>query len=66
MTRINNNIKVYQGMTFYDKVKEYLDIDAVADFIYNCIDVNAVSSVQCVALLYDDEDSYNNAYIGFK
>ena len=51
--------RIRNMIAYDDKVKEYLDIDAVADFIYNCIDVNAVSSVQCVALLYDDEDSYN-------
>ena len=37
-----------------EKVKEYVDPDAVIEFIYNCVDVNALSSVQHVALLYDE------------
>lgn len=41
-------------MIFDDKVKEVLDPDAVTEFIYNCIDVNALSSVQHIAFLYDE------------
>lgn len=37
-----------------DKVKEHLNPDAVAEFIYNCIDMNALCCVQHIALLYDE------------
>lgn len=46
--------RIKNALIIDDKVKEYLDPDAVADFIYNCIDVNALGSVQHIALLYDE------------
>lgn len=41
-------------LIFDEKVKEHLDVDAVAEFIYNCIDVNALGVVQHIAFLYDE------------
>lgn len=39
-----------------EKAKELISPDKVAEFIYNCIDVNALAVVNHIAFVYDDED----------
>lgn len=46
--------KLSKRMVYDEKVCDYLEPDKVADFIYNCIDINAVSSVKSVALLWNE------------
>lgn len=41
-------------MCFDEAVLEYIRPEGVADFICNCIDVNAVAAVRAVALLYNE------------
>lgn len=51
----NDTLDKFKERLVYDKkVREHIDPDAVMEFIYNCVDVNALSSVQTVALLYDE------------
>lgn len=51
----NDTLEKFKERLIYDeKVKNYVDPDAVMEFIYNCIDANALSSVQHIALLYDE------------
>lgn len=45
--------RIKQALVYDDDVKQYVDPDAVAEFIYNCIDINALAAVQHIALLYD-------------
>lgn len=50
-----DSIDRIKGALVYDEaVKEYIDPDAVAEFIYNCIGVNALAAVQNIALLFDE------------
>lgn len=46
--------RIRQSMVYDEKVKEYVNPDAVADFIFNCIDMNAVGAIQTVALVWDE------------
>lgn len=46
--------KFKQRLIYDEKVREHVDPDAVMEFIYNCVDLNALSSVQHIALLYDE------------
>lgn len=39
-----------------EKAKELIDSDKVAEFIYNCIDVNALAVVSHIAFVYDNEE----------
>lgn len=51
----NNTLEKLKEKFLYDeKVKEYVNPDAVMEFIYNCIDINALSCIQHIALLYDE------------
>ncbi len=38
------------------EAEQFINPEACAAFIYNCIDVNAVSSVKNIAFIYDDAD----------
>lgn len=45
---------VFGRMCFDEKVLEHISPEGVADFIFNCIDVNAVAAVRAVALVYNE------------
>jgi len=45
--------RIKKAMCYDEKVKAFVDPDKVADFIYNCIDVNALACVEHIALLWD-------------
>ena len=47
-------------MIYDDEVKDYLNIDAVAEFIYKYIDVNALCCIKGIALFYDKDDCKDN------
>ena len=44
-----------------EKAKKLIDPDKVAEFIYNCIDVNALAVVNHIAFVYDDEELSPNS-----
>lgn len=44
----------FERVVFDEKVRDYLNPDKVADFIYNCIDINAVSCVKAIAFIYNE------------
>ncbi len=46
--------RIRNSMCFDEKVTEFLDIDKLADFIFNCIDVNALAAVDTIGLLWDE------------
>lgn len=46
--------RIKQSLFCDEKAKEYVNPDAVADFIFNCVDVNALGVVQGVALVWDE------------
>ena len=43
-------------LLFDEKAKELINPDKVAEFIYNCVDVNALAVVNHIAFVYDEED----------
>lgn len=46
--------RIKENMVYDEKVKGYVNPEKVAEFIYNCIDVNALASVKGIALLFDE------------
>lgn len=46
--------RIKNALVFDEKVKEYLNPDAVAEFVFNCIDMNALLSVENIALIWDE------------
>lgn len=46
--------RIRESICFDEKVTDYLDIDKTAEFISNCIDVNAIAATDTVALLWDE------------
>ena len=51
----NNTLEKLKEKLIYDeKIREYVNPNAVMEFIYNCIDINALSCIQHIALLYDE------------
>ena len=46
--------RIKSALIYDEKVKEYVDPDAIAEFIYKYIDVNALAVVQRIVLLYDE------------
>lgn len=43
-------------LLFDEKAKELINPDKVAEFIYNCVDVNALAVVNHIAFVYNEED----------
>ena len=50
----DNVNRIKEIMVYDDKVKEYINPDKLAEFIYNCIDVNALAVAKGIAILYDE------------
>lgn len=46
--------RIKQSMLYDEEVKKYVNPDAVAEFIFNCVDMNAVGAVKRVALVWDE------------
>ena len=51
--------RIKTDIIYDEKVTDYIDIDKLAEFVYNCIDVNSLAVVNKLVLLYDEEDTYN-------
>ena len=50
-----DTIETIRNMILCDeKVKEYLDIDKTAEFLYNCIDLHSLACVQHIALVWNE------------
>ena len=45
--------RIKNSMIYDDEVATYINPDKIAEFIYNCIDVNALASVKHIAFLWD-------------
>ena len=40
-------------VVFDKEVKDYIDIDRTIDFIYSCVDINAIACTRCIAFLWN-------------
>lgn len=52
--KTDNVDRIKKNMIIDEKVKQYVNPDKVAEFIFNCIDVNALAALNTIALLYDE------------
>lgn len=52
----DNLDRIKEALIYDEEVKKYVNPEKVAEFIFNCIDVNALAVVNKIALIYDKEN----------